>query len=111
MKRNHDEGAADIGQYSSDEIIAIVQTIVAQSGSTKDKQRIVRKTFPEFAEKYPNLFQMACEPDFNVERLAYMLKMRDAVEQQKVTQHQASVSVGENLFQEYVKPLVDGKKK
>jgi hypothetical protein len=29
------------------------------------------------------------------------------VNQQNVSQHQASVSVGENLFQEYVKPLVD----
>lgn len=107
MKRTHEEESSSSPQYSSDEIIAIIQTIVSQSGTTKEKQRIFRKSFPDFVEKYPNLFQMSCEPDFNVERLTYMLRMRDAVEQQKVTQHQASVSVGENLFQEYVKPLVD----
>jgi hypothetical protein len=107
MKRSHDETTEQTEQYTTDEIIAIVQTIVGQSGTQKEKHRIFRKSFPEFVEKYPMLFQMACEPDFNMERLVYMLRMRDAVNQQNVSQHQASVSVGENLFQEYVKPLVD----
>ena len=106
MKRPHEDSAPS-EQYSSEEIIAIIQTIVAQGGTSKEKQRMFRKSFPEFVEKYPNLFQMSCEPDFNIDRLAYMLRMRDAVDEQKVTQHQASVSVGENLFQEYVKPLID----
>lgn len=107
MKRSHEDTTEQTEQYSTDEIIAIVQTIVSQSGTQKDKHRVFRKTFPEFVEKYPMLFQMACEPDFNMERLVYMLRMRDAVHTQTVSQHQASVSVGENLFQEYVKPLVD----
>jgi hypothetical protein len=33
--------------------------------------------------------------------------MRDNVAKQTISQHQASVRVGENLFKEYVKPLVE----
>lgn len=110
MKRAHEESTDSTPQYSTAEIIAIVKTITSQGGTSKDKQRLFRKTQPEFVEKYPTLFQMACEPDFNMDRLVFMLQMRDAVESERVSQHQASVSVGENLFQEYVKPLVDSKK-
>jgi hypothetical protein len=106
MKRNHEESP-----YSTEEIIATIQTLTNLPGSSKEKQRVFRKTHSDFVEKYPTLFQMACEPNFNMDRLVYMLRMRDAVEAQKVSQHQASVSVGENLFQEYVKPLVDANPK
>jgi hypothetical protein len=111
MKRNYTRVSENAEQMSNDEIIAIVETMVAQTGSAKEKQRLFQKSFADFAEKYPTLFQMACEPDFNIDRLVYMLSMREAVSSQKLTQHQASVNVGENLFQEYVKPLVDAKNK
>jgi hypothetical protein len=111
MKRNYTQVTETAEQMTNEEIIAIIETMVSQPGSAKEKQRLFQKSFPEFTEKYPTLFQMACEPDFNMERLVYMLSMREAVSAQKISQHQASVNVGENLFQEYVKPLVEQKKK
>lgn len=106
LKRSRED--AGLGtQYSSEEIVQIVRTIKEYNGSSKEKNRHFRKSVPEFAENYPSLFQMACEKDFDMHRLEFMLSMRDNVATNRISQHQASVRVGENLFTEYVKPLVD----
>jgi|APGre2960657373_1045057.scaffolds.fasta_scaffold03330_1 hypothetical protein len=94
-------------QLSSEEIVQIVEQIHARPGGLKEKQRIFRKIYPEFAEQYPSMFNMACEPSFDIDRLKFMLQMRDAVTSNKISQHNASVKVGENLFTEYIKPIVD----
>lgn len=101
-------------ELTSDEIISKVREIITRQGNVKEKQRYFRKTMPEFAERYPALFNMACDPEFDssrMERLEYMLRMRDNVSSNKISQHNASVKVGENLYTEYVKPLVDKTKK
>ena len=106
-KRTREDSVESTEQLSSNDILAIVQEIKDHSGNAKDKLRYFRKKMPEFADKYPSLFQMACEPDFDIQRLSFMLNMRDNVSNQPISQHQASVRVGENLFKQYVKPLVD----
>lgn len=104
-KRTREE-VSEEEQLSSDEIIQTIQTMKAYQGTAKEKQRHFRKKIPEFADRYPSLFQMACEPNFDIQRLEFMLQMRDNVAKNRVSQHEASVKVGENLFKEYVKPLV-----
>jgi len=94
-------------ELSSDEIMEKIHEITTKSGTVKEKQRYFRKMMPDFVERYPALFNMACEPGFNSSRLEYMLRMRDNVSRNKISQHTASVKVGENLYTEYVKPLVD----
>lgn len=106
-KRSHTEAVSAEEQLSSNEIISIVTKIKQATGNAREKQRQFRKQYTEFADKYPSLFQMACEPDFDIKRLEFMLSMRDNVGNNRISQHQASVKVGENLFQQYVKPLVD----
>lgn len=106
-KRTREDSVEQSEQLSSADILSMVQSIKDYPGTAKEKQRYFRKKNPEFADKYPSLFQMACEPNFDVQRLSFMLNMRDNVANQKISQHQASVTVGENLFKEYVKPLVD----
>lgn len=93
-------------QLSSEEIIEIVQKIAHYKGSSKDKQRVFRKTYPEFAERYPVLFEMSTQDDFDVNRLRYMLSLRARVEQSKLSQHDASARVGQMLFDSYVKDKI-----
>ena len=93
-------------QMSSEEIIEIVEKIAHYKGSSKDKQRVFRKTYPEFVEKYPVLFEMSTQEGFDVNRLKYMLSMRARVEQSKISQHDASARVGQMLFDSYVKDKI-----
>ena len=95
-----------IEQLSTEEIIEIVQKIAHYKGSSKDKQRVYRNIYPEFVEKYPVLFEMSTKDDFDVNRLKYMLSLRERVEQSKLSQHDASARVGQMLFDSYVKDKI-----
>ena len=91
---------------STEEIINIVEKIAHYKGSSKDKQRVFRKSYPDFAEKYPVLFEMSAQDDFDVNRLKYMLSLRSRVEQSKLSQYDASARVGQMLFDSYVKDKI-----
>jgi len=61
---------------------------------------------PDFAEKYPVLFDSLCNPDMDMKMFYYMLDMMDKVQSNKQTQHNASVDVGQKLFNKYVDPIL-----
>lgn len=103
-KRSRDE--EEPSPISSSDLLSIVTEIHDYDGSQKDKQRIYRKKFPEFAEQYPVLFEMATREQFNIERFKYMLKMRDSVADNRISQYDASAKVGTDLYNEYVKPNI-----
>jgi hypothetical protein len=93
-------------QLDSDEILKIAREINSYRGNTKDKQRVFRKRYPEFAENYPMLFEMSSQNDFDIKRLQFMLHMRDKVNESNVSQHDASAAVGQMLFNDYVKDKI-----
>lgn len=102
-KRTRDE---TMDHLSTDDIRKIVLEIACAAGTTKDKEKTFRKRHAEFAERYPALFEMVCQPTFDMGRLNYMLNMREKVIQQDRTIDDASKEVGQVLFDEYVKPVL-----
>ena len=96
-------------QLESSELLSIVADIHQQQGSQKDKQRIFRKKYPEFSERYPVLFEMSTREDFDIRKFQYMIHMRDSVSKNNISQYDASAKVGTMLYNDYVKPLVDKK--
>lgn len=101
-KRNREP----IDNMSSDDIRSIVLEISCAAGNPKDKQQTFQKRHPEFAERYPALFEMACHPNFDMSKLQYMLNLRDQITQKERTVEDASKEVGQTLFNEYVHPIV-----
>lgn len=102
MKR--DAGSRSV-VYSSEEIRAMIADIQANSSSIKDKKRTYRRVYPDFAEHYPTLFELACtDPSIDMQRLNFMLSMMEQVHAKGMTQHDASVEVGKNLYDGFVKP-------
>ncbi len=95
----------------NEEILRIAEEIVADTSDTNVKITKYRSRYGNFAERYPFLFLAACEPNFDMNRLRYMLQMKEAVDKQRLTQHQASVEVGTFMYNEYVKPIVDNNAK
>lgn len=102
MKRSEPEPE----QLSNEEIIQIVSEISQDSGSQKDKLRVYRKKFPEFADKYPVLFEMSTQDNFDLQRLKLMLSLRNRIENSTLTQHDASAQVGQVLYDAYVKDKI-----
>ena len=102
-KRTHPE---EPEQMTSDDILMIVEELHEYNGSAKEKQRVFRKKYPEFAEKYPVLFEMSTKEDFDYNRLRYMIQLRNNIQTARISQHDASAKVGQMLYDVYVKDKI-----
>lgn len=100
MKRSR---AGNEDGLSSNCILDIVKEIASYKGTEKQKREHFEKQYPEFASRYSYLFIMACEDNFDIERLQYMLHMRENIHKQHVTLEDASVEVGQKMFDVYIK--------
>jgi hypothetical protein len=77
---------------------------MARNGYDKDT---IKNVFPDFAEQYPQLFDMILKPGgFNEKSLGLMINMLDKMGTGQTSQHQASIKVGQHLMNEYVKPIL-----
>jgi hypothetical protein len=69
---------------------------------------VIKEEVPRFAEDYPQLFKMLVSNEgYNEATLRTMLSMLEKMGTNELSQHQASVIVGQRLFDNYVKPAVD----
>ena len=60
-----------------------------------------------FIRDYKNLFEMVTQPGgYNKQSLKTMLAMLDRMSTGELSQHQASVIVGQRLADTYIKPIV-----
>lgn len=65
----------------------------------------IKEKLPAFVKSYKNLFEMVTQPGgYNKQSLKTMLAMLDRMATGEVTQHQASVIVGQRLADTYIKP-------
>jgi hypothetical protein len=72
-----------------------------------DYQERMKQQVPWFWEKYSTLAKMACENEtFDMDILHKLLHNMHMVSTNKLSQHDASVVVGERLADIYVKPLL-----
>jgi uncharacterized short protein YbdD (DUF466 family) len=60
--------------------------------------------------EYPTIFKMHMEGKLD-ETFFYMLQMRHKIEKGEMTEDQASVLVGQKLFNRYVDPVINNKPK
>lgn len=63
------------------------------------------KYHPDFFSKYPVLSKRIFEPGFDKNFLIYMLEQNSKIENEQVSEHDASVDVGSKLVNTYIKPL------
>jgi len=61
----------------------------------------------DFADECPALFMGTVKGTLEPEKLNYMLNMSKNVERGNITFDQASVIVGQQLFDDYVKPAIN----
>lgn len=97
----------DEGKLPTDKILEIVTDIRNYKGSHNSKVEHFEKKYPEFVANYVSLFDMACQPEFDFDRLKYMLDLKDKIDQKKVSFDAASREVGQKMFDIYVKDRLD----
>jgi hypothetical protein len=84
-------------RFNATERSAMIRTHVTQirrlvqDGKTVDQIKLL---FPDFSEKYPNLLEM--------------LTMLDRMGRGNLSQHEASIKVGQHLLTQFVTPQVGG---
>ena len=70
----------------------------------------IKAAMGAFVDQYPTLFQMAVSPNFDTRQLDMMLGVMDKMSG-GMSQHQASVIVGQSLVNKFVKPMLKEDKK
>ncbi len=67
----------------------------------------IREKAPEFAEKYPELFQKIIKNQ-DLSPIQSMLAMLDRMGEGSISQHQASIIIGKKLVDKFVNPQLNG---
>jgi hypothetical protein len=89
-------------QYVRDSL-ALIETYQTEGYTTEQ----IKEKVPTFVRDYKNLFEMVTQPGgYNKQSLKTMLAMLDRMGSGELTQHQASVIVGQRLADTYIKPSI-----
>lgn len=86
----------------------IIKSIIEdiQHSSRKDKELYFKQKYNEFSEKYPMIFKLSCDSKIDMKNLDFMLSMLSKMNNKEMTQDDASVKVGQMLYDKYVDPVI-----
>jgi hypothetical protein len=70
-------------------------------------ETVIREEVSRFAEDYPTLYKKVLEGGDQDPSLRTMLALMDRMGSGELSQHQASVIVGQRLHDKYIKPKLD----
>ena len=88
----------------------LISTIAYTIRNSKlaNKKDMFKNEYKEFAENYPMLFDMCCAPKpVDMKHLDMMIAMLKQINGNQLTNHVASVQVGQKLYDAFVKDIAD----
>jgi hypothetical protein len=91
-------------QYIRDNVKGIMTLVAAGKTGEQIKEN---KNHAAFAKDYPELFKKILEKQ-DLSHLGAMLSALDKMESGSLSQHQASILVGQRLVDSFVKPKLNG---
>lgn len=91
---------------SANEVIEMVEAIYALP--LKERESKIKADYGHLETQYHSLFGMLLAPGFDMSRFRYMIRLKQAIENGQTTTEKASVKVGQDLFDVYVKDKVGG---
>ena len=81
-----------------------------RNSSVIDKPTHFANIYSHFKSKYPLLFDMCCDPKFEIDILKYMLEKMQMISSGEISTNDSDVEVGQKLFDHYVASVVDVEK-
>jgi hypothetical protein len=85
-----------------EEQVSIVRELVAKHKTDSE----IKEVCPDFAINYPILFEYSLKPNFDVQNLRIMLTLMNRMGENQMSQHQASVIVGQRMSDKFIKPTL-----
>lgn len=89
---------------SSKDIVDMVEAIYSLPVSERADK--IKRDYGHLEKQYDSLFAMLKEPGFDMARFRYMINLKQSIEKGATTVEKASVKVGQDLFNVYVKDKV-----
>lgn len=86
------------------DMIRNIEKYQSQNKTTEE----IKSLMPEFFAGYPRLFEMATKPNYDKSQLRAMIAMLERMGSGELSQHQASIIVGQKLVNTYVTPTLRG---
>lgn len=93
---------ASIEPFPISEIRRITTELLDSPRGEPDKANHFFKVYPDFAKKYPMLFDTCCRRDVDRGRLNYMLTMIESVQNNTISKDKADVAVGQALYNKFI---------
>lgn len=88
-------------EIPTEQIMTIVDTI--RQSNVKDKAKHFDKIYENFKTKYPKLYEKACSNnEMDIVNLNFMLSMLNRMNNENMTQYDASAQVGQMLYDKYI---------
>jgi len=112
-----------MSDLSNEEILTSVRKIVDHALKPRMQQLMISKpaeynkelqlTYPEFMDKCPSLFFTIMDnpKTFDMQRLHEMLTKRKQIANREISQEDADKKVGQEYYDEFIKPVVDPRDK
>jgi hypothetical protein len=94
-------------QENEDNLLQAVEEICKCThhfDDVKSKIDYYSSMYPNLFTAYPTALKKACESNFDLEKFKWMMNMQKNVQNNQISQHNASIEVGERLVDEHVKP-------
>jgi len=110
MKNKRDKNNVDFVKdgYTNEKLLEVISEIrkkydIENEDITDDNKKDFEKNYKFFIERYPFLSDMSIKKDIDMNRLYYMLTLRQSIIDNKMSFEDASKKVGNDMFDEYHK--------
>ena len=78
--------------------------------SANELNNVLKIKFEELYINYKSIYEISLTDKYDYKRLKYMLNLSDKIDNDEITEHEASVQVGQVLVDEIVLPQLEKKK-
>ena len=89
------------------ELKDVLEEMKDSSLKGEEKQKYFVSKYNQLANKYPMIFKKASEPNFDYQKMFWMIDKQDNVNRKNISQHEASIEIGEELVNEHIKPVLN----
>ena len=93
--------------YQTNRVLLYHQKKIDKHLSEEQFVKKIEKDYSKLKENFPTIFDKVMMNTLELDRLAFMLKMVGEIKNKKVSKHEASVVVGQELVDNIVKPTLE----
>jgi hypothetical protein len=112
--QQEDQGPMPDTSYLIDDVKEMRNRVLLYHQKKIDRQlsenefvKKIEKDYARVKENFPTIFDKVMMGTLELDRLEFMLKMIGEIKNKKVSKHEASVVVGQELVDNIVKPTLD----